>query len=1000
MMKMLIRCRSILILWLCALAVSAHGQSAGTALQFDGTNQFVDIPNFGTIAPTSEVTVEFWAYPTAVAQQSAFMLQPDQGANRFQSHILYNNGNTYWDFGNINTSGRLVTASPPGLLNAWTHYALVASATGNYMRIYTNGILMASRTGMTPFVQGTYDLQIGGNAGFYFHGIIDEFRVWKVARTQSQIQSAMNGPLLGDEANLLLYYRFDEGSGLVTANSATATGAAFNGTLNNGPAWVASGAGITSVPPVVVTGAASSITAVSASLSATINPEGGRTEYYFEYGNTTNYGSVSTTAIVPSNSGNFSISIDVNGLTPNTTYHYRIDATKGVGIISGNDATFTTPPAFNPVAPPGAGIYQVWVTNHVDSVNGASGYTAQFNSGVSLSVASSPSPDFWPATELFDPDDVPFAELFADAPGQASLLENASLLEGGGYSFSTSGLNGTTGTSVTRAVLNAGIEQESYLDAPNNSLLTAQDLAPMAVPVGVGQKMAVVGNLSGRPSLLWPDPADFYRFSAGNGDVVTILVASQNGGAVRATLENSSGAVLALGTPGNETGTQVIENFAAQNGGYFYVAVTGDSGTAYSLVVMVNASIVLENGPENPQGIAAPMTICGQVDPTLPNQNTDSYLIAAGAGDPLSFATRTPNPGPPEIASLNTELLLSDNHGNLVAIAEGNASDGHNSLIDFTVPTGGAGLWLVEVTSPDGSQGDYQLTVQGASGTYLPAMNVLTTTPSNNAAVGPPTTVTVTFTQPIYGPSLTPGEMTINHLSATSVVLTSANSATWTVPAGAIPLKGNLANVAQLDLDPTTGQPVTSLLGAAAADYAWQFNTGPSLASPFVGADQILMMENGSTNIPVSALLANDNSLNGPLSITNVSSASGASVALQSQNSIVAYSPPPGFSGIDSFSYIVTDTHRSATGMVSVVVIAAGAPPFNHLNMSGFPSDLQFSYSGIPGQQYELQSATSVTGPWYNIFPSFYANQQGIIQYRNATTAPPPSRFFRMLLVP
>ncbi len=124
-------------------------------------------------------------------------------------------------------------------ISNWVHYAFVASQSGNYMSIYTNGVLSATKSGMTPFVRGVYDLCIGGGpSGFYYHGTIDDFRVWKTARTQTDIQSDLAIPLIGSESNLLVYYRFDDSPGLVVANSAAATGSAFNGTLVNGPARV------------------------------------------------------------------------------------------------------------------------------------------------------------------------------------------------------------------------------------------------------------------------------------------------------------------------------------------------------------------------------------------------------------------------------------------------------------------------------------------------------------------------------------------------------------------------------------------------------------------------------------------------------------------------------------------------------------------------------------------------------------------------------------------
>jgi subtilisin-like proprotein convertase family protein len=208
----------------------------GSSIAFNGSSQYISITNFGAIAPTNEVTVEFWANANGNFDQSAFMLNPDQGTNRFQAHINFSGGVTYWDFGNISTAGRISVASPVNSVSNWVHYALVASQSGNTMKIYTNGVLQATRTGMTPFVRGNYELRLGGNA-FFFNGRLDDFRIWNVARSAQQIQSGYNLALSGSEPNLLLYYRLDATNGTVAVNTATATGPAYNGTLVNGPAW-------------------------------------------------------------------------------------------------------------------------------------------------------------------------------------------------------------------------------------------------------------------------------------------------------------------------------------------------------------------------------------------------------------------------------------------------------------------------------------------------------------------------------------------------------------------------------------------------------------------------------------------------------------------------------------------------------------------------------------------------------------------------------------------
>ena len=94
--------------------------------------------------------------------------------------------------------------------------------------------------------------------------------------------------------------------------------------------------------PTVTTGSASSVTASSATLSGTVNPNGASTTYYFQYGTTTSYGSTTTSTSAGSGSSNVSAIGPVSGLICNTTYHYRLVATNSAGTNNGSDKTFTT----------------------------------------------------------------------------------------------------------------------------------------------------------------------------------------------------------------------------------------------------------------------------------------------------------------------------------------------------------------------------------------------------------------------------------------------------------------------------------------------------------------------------------------------------------------------------------------------------------------------------------------------------------------------------------
>ncbi len=84
------------------------------------------------------------------------------------------------------------------------------------------------------------------------------------------------------------------------------------------------------------------VTANSAELSATINPEGLDAHYRFEYGTSAAYG---TSVPVPdqdigAGTSGVEVSQQITGLQPNTTYHFRVVATNANGAAESADHTF------------------------------------------------------------------------------------------------------------------------------------------------------------------------------------------------------------------------------------------------------------------------------------------------------------------------------------------------------------------------------------------------------------------------------------------------------------------------------------------------------------------------------------------------------------------------------------------------------------------------------------------------------------------------------------
>ncbi len=94
-------------------------------------------------------------------------------------------------------------------------------------------------------------------------------------------------------------------------------------------------------PPLVVTGSVGSIEQNTAMVTGTVDPEGSRTTYEFQFGVDTGYG-VEIFGSAGSGTRPEPFTLTLNDLQPATTYHYRLLATNPGGTTYGADQAFTT----------------------------------------------------------------------------------------------------------------------------------------------------------------------------------------------------------------------------------------------------------------------------------------------------------------------------------------------------------------------------------------------------------------------------------------------------------------------------------------------------------------------------------------------------------------------------------------------------------------------------------------------------------------------------------
>jgi formylglycine-generating enzyme required for sulfatase activity len=110
------------------------------------------------------------------------------------------------------------------------------------------------------------------------------------------------------------------------------------------PTWLGFKSVINPLPfPMVTTQMPSGISAQSAILNGTVNPNGFATTARFEWGLNASYGNMASIALSPSNGTTAqAISMILSGLWPGQTYHCRLTAASNIGLGEGTDMTFTT----------------------------------------------------------------------------------------------------------------------------------------------------------------------------------------------------------------------------------------------------------------------------------------------------------------------------------------------------------------------------------------------------------------------------------------------------------------------------------------------------------------------------------------------------------------------------------------------------------------------------------------------------------------------------------
>jgi hypothetical protein len=204
-----------------------------SALVFDGENEFLSIPHNDAYNIGSGFTIEAWIFAEEwrdASWQGSIVAKDNQGPDRGFAFRCGDNGVLSFVMAVDNVWQEAFTGQVMNA-NQWHHVAVTVDA--GTISLFIDGQESASNSfSGNPSHAPDMPINIGASPGFggrHFDGVIDEVRIWSVARSQSEIADNMSVDLTGAEAGLAGYYPMNEGSGLVAGDiSSTGNNASLN----------------------------------------------------------------------------------------------------------------------------------------------------------------------------------------------------------------------------------------------------------------------------------------------------------------------------------------------------------------------------------------------------------------------------------------------------------------------------------------------------------------------------------------------------------------------------------------------------------------------------------------------------------------------------------------------------------------------------------------------------------------------------------------------------
>lgn len=199
--------------------------ACGTSVIFNGEDSRLIVLDDPSLHLTGTFTLEAWINSSDLSNPEPRIISKGEKGTGYELLLTNSGKKKTLDF--RTPMGRLKSLTPISI-DTWYHVAAVY--TGSLLQIFINGEFDCERYVVGSMNYSSYPLTIGKASNcndHYFHGLIDEVRIWNQRRTATEIKEFFSSEVNNNSMSLVGNWRMSEGCNQISCDASTYDNNAF-----------------------------------------------------------------------------------------------------------------------------------------------------------------------------------------------------------------------------------------------------------------------------------------------------------------------------------------------------------------------------------------------------------------------------------------------------------------------------------------------------------------------------------------------------------------------------------------------------------------------------------------------------------------------------------------------------------------------------------------------------------------------------------------------------